>query len=479
MPQLTFYIWEPILAAYGLAYNDALLSRPSVFPSIHVFHNYPDATNYNPPGTGTTYTTPTDNPAGVARAIANWHTHNTANVVGKPYTSRPVYLCIHNTGYWNATNPSLSSGDNATLGIFRHPSDVLSGINSSVSPFEAYLGPYCDTGRSSNASLQSSIASSLEGLVAGGMNLGYIDHDIETLPDYSYSLPGTTADRWLDEYLADARFGTEIAWDGNSHNDVWAPVTAADADASPNTSQGFYHSSNDAFRSWVSQVFGKNLTAWAFKKAVADPWKSVYPNVKVGNYELFHSEPVPGHTLYLDRSLTVDREVGNGFLDFDSPQLYEAYKFQFRLDSQANFEADVTTQLAGHGLTTTGDVELDIIKISVAQAKAKIAMCHAGGRDAIFWIRDRTQDTSLMSAFGYEWLYTITDWWEIVKFALDRGFRKFVIFTGTGVIGAQPHADLVTIVSMAEAYVRRGDWAAPIGSGRLGKSKVTFKKGLG
>lgn len=474
MEPLTFYVWEPILSAFGFAYNDALLSRPSVFPIIHVLHNYPDHADYNPPGTGTTYDTPDISAQGVALAIKNWNTHHTANVVGKAFGDRPKYLCIHNTGYWNSVDPTLSSGDNDTYGIFRYPYDVLTSIGG-VAPWQEFLGPYCDEGRSYNANLQELIAVELDAI--SDVTIGYIDHDIETLPDWGYALPyGGNA--WLEPYLADSRLSSEVAWDGNTHDDVWDPVTAVDADASPNTAFGFYASQNNNFRSWVAQFFGPNLHAWAWKTAILDPWKAVFPSVKVGNYDIYSMNVVPAHPFLFAKTIQVDRTFTNSFLDFDSVELYEVAKSMFRLDSQANFEADVTTILGTLGLTTTGDVELDIIKISVAQAKAKIAMCHAAGKDTIFWIRYRELGTDIHTAFGYEWMYAQADWWHILKFALDRGFRKFVIFTGTDPITAPALADLASLVAQAEAYVGGGTPSRLTGrlsSGKIASAKVTRK----
>lgn len=470
---MNFYVWEPVLAAYGLSYTDALLTKRSVFPIYHPFWNYPDATNYNPPGTGSTYPTPAgDSILGVVQSVANWRAHHLANVRGKDFDAAPGYLCIHNAGYPNQTNPGLNNGDNETYGLWRHPDDIVAGLPT-TSPFQAYLTPYRQGGIDYWATAMTEF---FEGLDSEAVtNLGFMDNDIEGASsfDASYMLPSGTAGNWYTPFLADARYSTEIAFDGLAFDDAFAPQDATDDPISWNTSQSIYHSSNNSPRSWLVQSFSQKIFANTIKRAFADPAKNTFPSIKVGNYEIQHLEPISGQPCHIDLPTLVDRTTALADLDVSSIVCYELYKFYFRLDNQANFEADVALWLTAMELESTGDVERDICLISRVRAKRLMSMAAISGKPFHWWARPREYETTLMSAFGYQWRYSEDDWIDIAMHA--KAMESIVpvdgiLWNGTTPITSEAHNLWVRMVDAVEGAGRSRI------TGRITKSRIMSGK---
>lgn len=470
--QLTFYLWPPVTTAFGFAYGDALMSRPSVFPSNHVKHSDPAASGYNPPGTGTTYPAPSpDEISGVAQSIMNWDAHHRANIVGKSYDSKPGLLVIQDAGHWNPAAPATSYGANPTFGLFRHPDDIVTGLPT-VAPYQAYLTPYKEGGITFNAGRHAAIAAALN---ESGVNIGIIDHDIELAFDVGYMLPSGTAGNWYNAFLADARFTTEIAYGSTTMDDAFAPVSAVDAPLSWNTGQSVYHASNADALSWLVQSFTPKIMADGFKRAFGDPLKVAFPTAKIANYNLHHTQPLLGEPCYLHPSAPVDRVNTLTDMDMDSIVGYEMSQSNFDTSSQAGFEASVTAWLTKMELTTTGSVNNDIRLIQRTRLRRFVKMSRNGGRDRVYYIRSVTTLPEFQ-LYGYDWNDGLEDVWNKVQDAMDLGTDKFIIFDSSLPIDAPALADLVTIVKRAEAYASAGSkMTGKIGAIKISKGKLTSR----
>ncbi len=441
---------------------------------------------YNPPGTGTTYPTPANSPAGCARQFMNWLEYSYRDSLGRT-PGNDYWVSIEGVGAINHDNRTLDRGPiSPQFGAWPDRLPTLAGTNQAAGTSHWYhaLG---------SAALRADLDAMWEAmydlLSAAGWSFPQMfmqDSEPNTgittwgfLPGIDNALPASTG-WWGAEFIADPRYAVELvdSVGGHTCSDILAsPLDEYGAPFTPNTAADIYSQGDGGklirfFFHWTKALqagaLHRDFTQTLVARIAAEN-NPAYPSAPlVCNYDYF-STAAGAKVLQSRPDVYFDRHWDNPN-DAEHVVCYGPFASMFSGYSIATWLAQPEI-IAYGGLAGATDEE-SVVNILVAlhkhrlfraaeraRANGKMLICQISSTDYVWHADTGTVTTMTMPASAYK---------RIVQFAVSQGCTKLAIWWSRDAgLTAQARTDLVNLIEFFDTLTNQAR--------RTTRSKIIMK----